>query len=481
MIFQMKKHTLLLTLFVLGINCSAQISQKISRGFHNPIIDHTFTADPTAVEHEGRIYVYGTNDHEQYLNAEKNGYEKIKTLAMMSTDDMVNWTYHGLIPVGKLAPWIINSWAPSVVSRVEEDGKTHFYLYFSNSGYGTGVLTATSPVGPWTSPLDKSIVDAKTPGLGDCNVPFDPGVMIDDDGVGWLAFGAARSRIARLGKDMLSFDSPFINPRPQHHFEANEMNMLGGKYVYTYNLDWEDHSDWKLSDERPPRCCMGYMVSTNPLDSLSWTYGNNYMNNPGECEGTGWQYANNHTHLHKFQGQWYLFYHNLMLQDGRNMKGGFRSMCVDKIDVDEQNARISFCKASNEGVEQIKNLNPYIRQEAETAAGTEGIRFENDDSPGNMIAIAGSPFTKNDSSTETLILVRGVDFQKKAKSLSARLKGKGTLTLHIDNPDSPSVATLTSLDDEWKELKTKTSVTGVHDIYFRLTSNLNFDYWRFVK
>lgn len=98
-----------------------------------------------------------------------------------------------------------------------------------------------------------------------------------------------------------------------------------------------------------------------------------------------------------------------------------------------------------------------------------------------MIAIAGSPFTKNDSSTETLILVRGVDFQKKAKSLSARLKGKGTLTLHIDNPDSPSLATLTSLDDEWKELKTKTSVTGVHDIYFRLTSNLNFDYWRFVK
>lgn len=78
----MKKRTLLLSLLVLGINCSAQISEKISKGFHNPIIDHTFTADPTAVEHEGRIYVYGTNDHEQYLNAEKNGYEKIKTLQL---------------------------------------------------------------------------------------------------------------------------------------------------------------------------------------------------------------------------------------------------------------------------------------------------------------------------------------------------------------------------------------------------------------
>ena len=93
---------------------------------------------------------------------------------MMSTDDMVNWTYHGNIPVGKIAPWIMNSWAPSIVKRVEDDGKTHFYLYFSNSGFGTGVITATSPVGPWTSPLDKSLVDANTEGLGDCRVPFDP-------------------------------------------------------------------------------------------------------------------------------------------------------------------------------------------------------------------------------------------------------------------------------------------------------------------
>ncbi len=156
-------------------------------------------------------------------------------------------------------------------------------------------------------------------------------------------------------------------------------------------------------------------------------------------------------------------------------------MCVDRIDVDEQNARISFCKASNEGVPQIKSLNPYIRQEAETAAGTEGIKFEQGGAPGNMIAVAGTPFTKNDTSTETLILVRGVDFQKKAKSVTDRLKGKGTLTLHLDNPDAPSVATLTSLDDEWKDLKTKTAITGIHDIYFRLTSRLNFDYWQFLN
>ena len=191
--------------------------------YANPIRDHVFTADPTAVECGGRLYVYGTNDSEQYEHAEKNSYEKIKTLAMMSTDDMVNWTYHGNIPVGEIAPWVINSWAPSIVSRVEADGKTHFYLYFSNSGYGTGVLTSTSPVGPWTSPLNKSLVDAQTEGLGDCKVPFDPGAVIDDNGVGWIALGGGKCRIARLGKDMLSIDSEIKQSRPQHHFEANDI------------------------------------------------------------------------------------------------------------------------------------------------------------------------------------------------------------------------------------------------------------------
>ena len=39
--------------------------------FGNPISGNVFCADPTAVEFEDRLYVYGTNDHEQYLTTEK--------------------------------------------------------------------------------------------------------------------------------------------------------------------------------------------------------------------------------------------------------------------------------------------------------------------------------------------------------------------------------------------------------------------------
>lgn len=65
----------------------------------NPLIANIFCADPTAVEYNGRLYVYGTNDHQQYEAVGSKGsntYEKIKSIVMLSTDDMVNWTYHGI-------------------------------------------------------------------------------------------------------------------------------------------------------------------------------------------------------------------------------------------------------------------------------------------------------------------------------------------------------------------------------------------------
>ena len=74
------------------------------------------------MEYQGRLYVYGTNDHQQYLAAAENSYEKIKSLVMLSTEDLVNWTYHGTIPVDQVAPWITDSWAPSVVYTQKADG-----------------------------------------------------------------------------------------------------------------------------------------------------------------------------------------------------------------------------------------------------------------------------------------------------------------------------------------------------------------------
>lgn len=71
----------------------------------NPISPNVFCADPTGVEYNGRLYIYGTNDHQEYEavgDDGKNGYAHIKSIVMLSTDDMVNWEYHGFIDVEKL-------------------------------------------------------------------------------------------------------------------------------------------------------------------------------------------------------------------------------------------------------------------------------------------------------------------------------------------------------------------------------------------
>ena len=212
----------------------------------NPILSNIFCADPTAVEYEGRLYIYGTNDHQQYeaVGPEgKNTYEHTKSIVMISTDDMVNYTYHGIINVGDICPWAIASWAPSITSRVEDDGLTHFYLYFSNSGWGTGGITATSPTGPWSDPLGKSLIDGNTEGLNGCQSPFDPGVCIDENGVGWLSFGGGTdgARIVRLSSDMLSLDSEIMKIPSPYNFAASELNYINGTYIYTYNNDWSGH------------------------------------------------------------------------------------------------------------------------------------------------------------------------------------------------------------------------------------------------
>lgn len=446
---------------------------KLEKLCANPLIDFNFTADPTAIEHEGRLYVYATNDQQQCDEKgpdEDNTYERIRSLAMMSTEDMVNWTWHGLIPTGEIAPWIYASWAPSVTSRVEADGKTHFYLYFSNSGAGTGVLTSTSPTGPWTSPLDDSLVDRRTPGNEDCEHPFDPGVVIDDAGTGWLTFGAGEGRIVRLGEDMISLASE-VTPIPtRHHFEANELNYINGTYVYTYNTDWQNRTDWDLDAPVPSVCCMSYMTSKTPLVPESWIYRDNYFKNPGE---SGFDYSNNHTHLHKYKGKWYIFYHSMSLRHNLGIKGGYRNVSVEEIQVDESTLTINMVPATYEGVRQICPLDPFTLQQMETTAGTKDVKFEPYGNIGNMVATTRSTGS---------ILVRGVDFHKKSKTLTVNSMGTGRLEVRENTPQGKVIAVMDLNSPQMSQTKVRlsSSPSGTLDLCFLFNgTSLKVDWWRF--
>ncbi len=455
--------------------------------YGNPISPIQYCADPTAVEYNGRLYVYGTNDHQQFdaVGEEgKNTYEHIRSLVVMSTEDMVNWTFHGEIPVGEIAPWIWASWAPTICSRVEEDGLTHFYLYFSNSGGGVGVITSTDPVTGWTDPLGKPFIDGSTLGLGECPNPFDPGVCIDDNGVGWLSFGAGigpngteampgSARIVQLGDDMLSFASDIVEIKAPYLFEASELNYINGTYVYTYNNSWAERTEWNYDADVPPGCSMAYMTTKTPLDTDSWVYEDYYFTNPGEA---GMSYSNNHSHLHKYKDNWYLFYHTLNLQDAQKIKVGVRSLSVEEIKVNEGKVKIERTQASHEGAAQIMTLDPFASHSGAEMATC--MRMDYIDTPDSKVAATSSVSLKSGA----WLMLRGVDFSKTPEEFWAVVSGSGQIEIRLDDRDSDSVAGIRFEDAASATVMTSdiAKITGTHDIYFLFSGEgITLEGWQF--
>ena len=511
--------TLLATLLAVTLQAGAQTMATNYKaiGEGNPISASVFCADPTAIDYQGRLYVYGTNDHQQYIRNNKkgsNGYGNIKSLVVFSTDDMVNWTFHGTIDVGKICgSWCGQSWAPSAVWRTTADGSEEFFVYFANGGGSVGVIKGSSPVGPFKSPLSNALIRHGMPGVDPCNWVFDPGVVIDDNGTGWIAFGGGdpqstgsnlwpgNSRIAKLKPSMIALDGSAVNMPAPYLFEASELNMMNGRYVYTYNTSWSDRNDWSKfakrgSNPAPSSCSMCYMVSDNPLDPDSWEYRGEYVPNEGNF-GMGW--GNNHTHLHKYEGEYYLFYHSTVLEQAMKNGGamnsdasGYRSIGVNKAIVNESTQKISKLTLTKSGVSAIRNLDPYALQQAETMATSGGVSYENftNISKNTSINTLGNDASRNlqvKMEAGAWTQLRKVDFSSPgATSFMLRAKGTGTLELRLNSKTAKASATLdfssTTFEDHVIDVDPAV-FRGVKTVYFVFTSatNVQFDAWQFTK
>ena len=514
-----KKIILTVALMVACIQSNAQmlIHEFKPVGEANPISPCVFCADPTAIDYNGRLYVYGTNDTQQYIKNGKtggNGYGDIKSLVIFSTADMVNWTFHGTIDVGKLcSSWgwrFAASWAPSAVWRTNAEGEDEFFLYFANSGGSIGVLKASSPIGPWISPLTKPMIDGDTPGVKPCNWIFDPGAVVDENGTGWVAFGGGdpqssgsnlwpgNSRIAKLNSSMTGLDGSAVNMPAPYLFEASELNIIGGRFVYTYNTSWSDRNDWgsftgNNGQPAPSSCSMCYMVSDTPLVPESWDYRGEYVPNEGNF-GMGW--GNNHTHLHKFKGKYYLFYHSTILEQSMKNEGamdseasGYRSIGVDVATVNENTQTINKMTLTKTGVEAIGNMNPYELQEAETMATCGGISYEDfsNISKNTRISTLGNDASRNmqvKMQTGAWILLRQVDFGTNgASKFMVRAKGEGTVEVRIGRKGASPIATIDISSSEMSDFAVDVDASKLHgqkNVYIAVTSgsDVYLDAWQ---
>ena len=475
-------------------------------GNHNPLMGHKFGADPFGMVDGDRLYVYMTDDH--IYNSQTgqpvpdSDYGDCKNVTIISSDDLVNWTDHGTQPVagawGAAGPakWATNMWAPCAAHKTI-GGKEKYFLYFADASNGIGVLTADSPYGPWKQPSGMNqLISRDTPNCGNVTWLFDPAVLIDDDGKAYLYFGGGvpsgkeadpgTARCVQLGDDMISIVGTPKAINPPYLFEDAGINKIGGKYVYSYCSNWTNNPD-------PGVANIAYMVSDNPLGTF--TYVGRCFDNPVGASWSGGG-GNNHHAIIKFQGKYYILYHNrslktLMMADNKDITSGMevRSSCLSPITVDEETATITNLSSSSitaAGVGQIKNFDPYREVPGPTMA------WEKDVTTKYFNRNAGTG--KADEWICTAEMVPGswmglsrVDLSEGAIGFTAKVKGQGILSVLIDSPSSSgTLIAIAEVDaeSEYKEIRVPLVALpkGVaSEFYITSTGNISVESWSMIK
>lgn len=486
-----------------------------------------FCADPTAMEVNGRVYMYATMDQRSYAKAFNeygmatdmsndpdygmviaNKYQTRK-LCIYSSEDLVNWTDEGVIDMDKVysdagvpasRAWAWNSWAPTAIKLdSNHDGKDEYYIFFTNGG-NVGYVKGETPTGPWKDELGCLLIDKeKIPnGMGESIIwNFDPSVLLDEDGQAYIYWGGGNKpdpesakhpktcRACRMqilpDKVVMDWDT-LVELDPYYMFEDNEINKFQGKYVYSYCANWNVPKDNRFIKDGAAVSIIAY-VSDNPLKVTSDPenpkagdpiYLGPILRNPGEELFDEWY--NNHHHMMEFAGKYYMLYHTTALDQflykdfyaKENRKSlSYRNMHIDEIQINVGGSNPGITvHPTYEGPKQVKNFNPYRTFKATTQSYQGGLtRTVLEDGRVVLDAIDTGDWTK----------ISGVDFTEKgAKSLTVTLSSataEGSIEVYLDQALTGTKIADIALENTgagvFRDITaTLTDVTGVHDVYF---------------
>lgn len=422
----------------------------------NPIVQTRYTADPAPLVHDGRLYVFTGHDEVGGLGFNMHDYR------LYSTDDLANWKDHGS-PMGHNSfDWAdAHAWASQAIER---NGKFYWYASVAGPGVGftIGVGVADNIEGPYRDAIGEPLVPL---------TEIDPSVFIDDDGQAYLYWGNPSVLYVKLNEDMISYDGNITEypldeagfsrrvggdpDRPTLYEEAPWLFKRNDLYYLLWAAGWPETLRY----------------STGPTPEGPWTYGGMMMDLTGES-------ATNHPGIVEYEGNWYMFYHNDKLPGG---SFNTRSVSIEEFEFGEDGS-IPLMSMTTDGPAQIKDLDPFVRVEAETIAFSSGLSTESSSQGGMNVCLV---------SNNDYIRVNGVAFGVGANSFTASVASAsrgGTLELHIDSRDSTLIGSLqvppTGGWQIWETLTTSVEVEGTHDLYFVFKGDegddlFNFDWWQF--
>ncbi len=422
------------------------LAMSIGGYAQDPVVQTKYTADPAPMVYNDTVYLYTTHDEDDADNF------KMYDWLLYTSTDMVNWTDHGAVASLKDFKWIDKTngaWAEQVVER---NGK--FYMYCPIHGNGIGVLVADSPYGPFKDPLGHALVWQKEHWND-----IDPTVFIDDDGQAYMYWGNPDLYHVKLNEDMISYSGDIIkHPHIEDYQEGPWFYKRNGHYYLAF----------------ASTCCpegIGYAMSNNPEGP--WEYKGHIMNHTPRTRG-------NHPGIIDYKGKSYVFglnYDILRIETPDHHERRSVSYAEMHYNADGTIQEVPYWKDNHN--KQVGTFNPYQRVQAETMAWGYGLKTKVID---NQIVIC------NVDNGETLML-KGVDFGEKAKSLSANMliKKDCTVEIRLDNQNGTLVGCLNlkatdSFADQQCKIK---GAKDVHDLYFCFKGEgkdlLDFNYWQMKK
>ncbi|WP_344058052.1 arabinan endo-1,5-alpha-L-arabinosidase [Microbacterium pumilum] len=144
---------------------------------------------------------YAVSGDEQYVYSTGNASTGDGNIQIRSSTDGTTWRYRGEVwddkPawLGESVPGVSNLWAPELI---EHEGT--WYLYYSASTFGSNASVIALATNTTLDPddaeyewVDQGQVVAST--KGDDYNAIDPGVVVDESGEPWMAFGSFWSGI----------------------------------------------------------------------------------------------------------------------------------------------------------------------------------------------------------------------------------------------------------------------------------------------
>lgn len=326
------------------------------KAISQPLVNHIYTADPSAHVFNGKIYIYPSHDINARIpfndNGDHFGMEDYHVISMDSID--LEAKDNGVALHVNDVPWAERQmWAPDAAHK---DGK--YYLYFPAKAHDgifkIGVAMSDSPIGPFI-PEPEAIENSYS---------IDPAVFEDEDGKYYIYFGgiwggqlqkyrnniydekneeplahetALAPIIAQLSDDMKQFaeepkeilildenGKPLLaGDNERRFFEASWVHKYNGNYYFSYSTG-DTHF-------------ICYAIGDNPYGPF--TYKGRILN-----PVIGWT---THHSVCEYKGKTYLFYHDSSLSEGVTH---LRSIKVTEITYDENG--------------NINTLDPYSNSES---------------------------------------------------------------------------------------------------------------------